>query len=310
MKTNVVRVLKPLALATLLLTVSAPAPAQTNFGYTYDALGRVKIVTYPDGSTVAYDYDAAGNRTQKVSAPYGSAFTQTIQVTGYGPVNLRTLANTAGYNGSQNATITFEVGNGVTIMGDPGGGIGMDTGTWPSGYTIALSLVVKNGGAVYGGGGNGGAGAATFSSSGDGGETGGDAIYARTPISITVQSGANVAGGGTGGTGGAGADWYDVYNYTDYYWGGGGGGGGFPNGTGGAGGYIYNWQYYSGYDGNPGSDGTTSGGGAGGAGLSGSPTYYTTSGATGGGPGGGYAIRKNGHSVPVSNSGTISGAQS
>jgi YD repeat-containing protein len=32
--------------------------------YTYDALGRLQSVKYPNGSTVQYQYDAAGNRSQ------------------------------------------------------------------------------------------------------------------------------------------------------------------------------------------------------------------------------------------------------
>ncbi len=39
---------------------SASAWATT---YEYDELGRVKKVTYDDGSYVIYAYDAAGNRT-------------------------------------------------------------------------------------------------------------------------------------------------------------------------------------------------------------------------------------------------------
>jgi YD repeat-containing protein len=52
-----------LALTTALATAGlagAPAWAIT---YEYDALGRVKKVTYDDGSYVSYYYDAAGNRT-------------------------------------------------------------------------------------------------------------------------------------------------------------------------------------------------------------------------------------------------------
>lgn len=36
--------------------------------YTYDALGRITNASYPDGTCLAYAYDAAGNRTQYSSA--------------------------------------------------------------------------------------------------------------------------------------------------------------------------------------------------------------------------------------------------
>ena len=35
-----------------------------NTTYSYDALGRVIKVTYPDSKQICYAYDAAGNRTQ------------------------------------------------------------------------------------------------------------------------------------------------------------------------------------------------------------------------------------------------------
>lgn len=35
--------------------------------YTYDALGRVATVTYPNGTTTTYTYDAADNRTQRTT---------------------------------------------------------------------------------------------------------------------------------------------------------------------------------------------------------------------------------------------------
>ena len=43
-----------------LLGLSEVAWADT---YTYDSLGRLKTVTYADGSTITYAYDSAGNRT-------------------------------------------------------------------------------------------------------------------------------------------------------------------------------------------------------------------------------------------------------
>lgn len=268
--------------------------------YEYDALGRLKSVTYPDNSVVAYSYDAAGNRVQKgPPSSSGGGFTATIQIAGPGPVDLRSLANSSGYNGAQDATITFEVANGVTVTGEAGGtgsqswpgspgldgspgGVGIDTGTWPSSHAISLSLLVKSGGAVRGGGGGGGGGACD--AGGGNGGVGGDAVFARVPLSITIAAGGEIAGGGDGGGGGSGQS---VWEYGDYYyWFGGEGGGGYPNGSGGGG-------------------GSTSGGGAGG---SGDHPWYTSGGGNGASAGySGYAIRKNGHAVSVSNNGTLIG---
>ena len=50
------------------LIVSAPIKAGAANGsvtYTYDALGRVISATYDTGVTIAYSYDANGNRTQQ-----------------------------------------------------------------------------------------------------------------------------------------------------------------------------------------------------------------------------------------------------
>lgn len=298
-------------------TFIAPKTAQANDGteYFYDPLGRLIRVELSDGTIVLYEYDAAGNRRMIIHGD-DSPFNQTLQITGTGPVNLRTIADLAGYAGASNATITFQVGSTVTISGAPGGGAGIDTGTWPAGFTIALTLQVS--GKVYGGGGNG-------ASAGGNGNAGGDALYCRENLTLTVNSGGQIkAGGGGGGSGGgwligeAGAE--EVYY-------GGGGGGGFPNGLGGTGG-----------PGGTGSNGTSSGGGsggssgavgartcgAGGAGGGAAATGSTGADATGTegcnaqgicrtktapGSGGvaGYAVRKNGKTVNVTNNGTISG---
>src|SRR5690349_17274818 len=103
------------------------------------------------------------------------AFNATIPLTGDGPINLRALADAAGFNGAQDATIAFELGSDVTIVGSPGapdGGPAIDTGEWPSAsHAIALSLVVD--GKAYGGGGGGARGAGYETSSAG---SGGDAI--------------------------------------------------------------------------------------------------------------------------------------
>lgn len=57
--------LKFAGLAAVALTaVIASAAAAGTTSYKYDELGRVVEVDYPDGGSVTYQYDAAGNRTQ------------------------------------------------------------------------------------------------------------------------------------------------------------------------------------------------------------------------------------------------------
>ncbi|MBL8537070.1 MAG: hypothetical protein JNM59_06665 [Hyphomonadaceae bacterium] len=290
--------------------------------YVYDPLGRLIRVHLSDGTVIVYDYDAAGNRIRQVRGN-GNPFSQTLQITGTGPVNLRTIADQAGYTGITDATITFQLGSTVTISGAPGapnGGIALDTGLWPSSQ-FAISLTLQVSGKIYGGGGAGGSGA------------GGDAIYCRNNITVVVNAGGQVKAGGGGGGGGGG--WQlDTQGaegeWTTSYLEGGGGGGGFPNGPGGT----------SAGPGGSGASGTSSGGGAGGAagtqlqhtagagGAGGGAAATGAAGATGSGspgcgstrcwtgpfsgaPGGapGYAIRKNGKTVTVTNNGTITGTQ-
>lgn len=262
-------------------------------------------------STAYWDVIAAPGSPGEPGTP-PSAFSATINLTSGANVNLRTVANAAGYTGSSNATITFKVPNGVVIRGAGSSGRGIDTGTWPtSSYTIALTIIVESGGIVDGGGGKGG----------DGGQSpggaGGAAIYLQTPISggITINSGGTVRGGGGGGGGGANRE-YNIAPGEPATNGGGGGGGGFPNGGGGAGGWGDMDQ------GSPGSPGTTSGGGAGGAGSGSGPNAgfpggngggaatagTTVSGAAGGAAG--KAVAKNGHAATVTNNGTMTGAAS
>ena len=66
------------AAATAVLA-STGAAAAGNVQYIYDALGRVRTVTYSNGTVVTYAYDAAGNRTVVTTtapaAPIWGAFT-------------------------------------------------------------------------------------------------------------------------------------------------------------------------------------------------------------------------------------------
>ena len=273
--------------------------------YSYDAHGRLVRASYSNGVVIDYNYDNAGNRTQVVRttsvSPPPSSFDQTIAITGSSGVNLRSLADAAGYTGAQNATVTFTLATSIAITGaagSPNGGIAIDTGSWPtSTQTIALSLQIS--GVGDWGGGAGGNGAPTTGGPG----AGGDGIYCRLPIAITVTAGGAIRSGGGGGAGGSAGEFQVGEEFV--VTGGGGGGGGFPNGPGGAGGAST--PFY--VNGDPGVAGTTVGGGAGGSAAS-----PATAGASGGGAGvsaggiGGFAIRKNGHNVPVTNSGTIVGS--
>ena len=354
--------------------------------YTYDGLGRVRLVTFPDNSTVVYNYDSAGNRVQAdraaranhapvavadatttayqtastfdprvndtdvdgdalaitatggathgtvtftgtsvtytptagysgadsftytISDGHGGTATGTVSVTVQSQSsqttiqvtavsNLRTLATNAGYTGASPGNYLFNVASGVTVTAASGGGLAIDTGTWPTGSTI--SLVVS--GNIYGGGGNGGAGSST--GGGSNGGAGGDAVAVHAPVTVTVNAGGSIQSGGGGGGGGG---------YASGTVGGDGGGGGFPNGVGGAGssGTVHDAIA-------PGNPGTTAGGGTGGSGgpPGGAGGNAGTAGAAGtssagtGGAGGaaGYAIRKNANTVTYTNNGTVNG---
>jgi hypothetical protein len=161
-------------------------------GGTYILIVPSSVGNAPSGTDQAntwWDVAAApGSPGEPASPPSG--FSATIVLTSTtGTANLRTIANAAGYTGMSDATITFEVPNGVTIRG-VNGGYGIDTGTWPSSsYTIALTLVVESGGIVDGGGGAGGNGGS--GNLGTAGNRGGDAIYLRENVSggITIEAG-------------------------------------------------------------------------------------------------------------------------
>jgi predicted phage tail protein len=287
-------------------------------GGTYIAIGET-TGNAPSGTAQAnaqWDVIAAPGGPGSPATP-PSGFSATIDLVSGAAINLRTVADAAGYTGLSDATITFRVPSGVTIRGLSGSGIGIDTGTWPTAdYTIALTLVVQSGGLVDGGGGTGGGGGGG-GRPGIGGGYGGDAIYVRVTLSggVTINSGGTVRAGGGGGGGGGrrkvGA------TYSGSYFGGGGGGGGFPNGVGGEGGVDFDGE------GDAGSNGTTAGGGAAGLGSSSNPggagggaaTAGSTgtngagdpSAAPGSGGAAGYAVRKNGFTVSVTNNGTMTG---
>ncbi len=208
--------------------------------------------------------------------------------------NLRTLADKAGYDGNPRAYYVFNIAEKIVVMGRPGNRPGIDTGVWPQGVKLALTV----GGAVYGGGGRGGDGG-DIPGTTEGGH-GGDAIVVHAPITILVGvNGAVKAGGG----GGGGADGGGT--------GGSGGGGGFPNGErGNAGSPSHSTSAYM-ATGDFGHDGSPAGGGLGGqrGNVGGKGGDAAQPGETAGRPGGGpgNAIRANDNKVQLYPYGQIIG---
>ena len=131
-----------LILALLLETSAWPGTAGTET-YTYDALGRMRTIAFPDGTKSTYDYDAAGNRlavntgTDNVapSAPSALVATAALSTT----VNLRWSAASdtggsglAGYDVYRNGS--------TSVLGSSTGTTYSDTTT--SG-TITYTYIVK-----------------------------------------------------------------------------------------------------------------------------------------------------------------------
>ena len=131
-------------------TASAVQPTT----YTYDGLGRVRLVTFPDNSSITYNYDSAGNRIQadraaitnhapvavadSLTTAYqtGSTFDprtndtdadgDTLTITAVGTATHGTVTFTgasvtytpaAGYSGADSFTYTISDGNGATATG-------------------------------------------------------------------------------------------------------------------------------------------------------------------------------------------------
>ncbi|WP_140986893.1 RHS repeat domain-containing protein [Asticcacaulis tiandongensis] len=88
-----------------------------NTQYSYDALGRVTSVCYPDSTKITYQYDAAGNRTQIVRAATGTGGTCT---SGSGSSS-SSSSSSGGGGGSNTAPVcTNQTVNMGYIPGAPG----------------------------------------------------------------------------------------------------------------------------------------------------------------------------------------------
>ena len=74
-----------LAAASLFLMLGVSAAQAGETAYTYDSVGRLTKVTYPDGGVVEYDYDKAGNRIEvRRTSGTGSGVTVIVVPSGTG----------------------------------------------------------------------------------------------------------------------------------------------------------------------------------------------------------------------------------
>lgn len=162
-------------------------------------------------------------------------------------------------------TVTFIVGQGVTIGGTTTTAVALQTGSWPQGVELILDCTA---GSIFidGAGGAGGAGGSgvenATSGNGKNGQNGGHAL--SLSHSMRIVGSPIIRGGGGGGGGGGGIYWALTSGH--YSAGGGGGGGGQAaySASGGAKG-VADDTYVS-KDGAAGSNGSRSGAGSGGSG--------------------------------------------
>jgi hypothetical protein len=256
-----------------------------------------------------------------------------------------TSTSTGGLNISGSYPYGFSVVNSGVIMGMGGAGGYATSGTTTNltgkaggpalsivnSYTTAQMSVTNNVGATIAGGGGGGAGMRNSGGEiwgggggGAGGGDGGQAYQARGgfllgteglggALGSTGGSGSgNGASGGFGGGAGGGGGGYVLDGISSIRNGGGSGGGGgrILPGTGGSGGNNSGTEGNGGSGGNPGIGRSSTGdniGACGGGGWGAVGGNFSSSQGTVSGGAGGYAIAKNGSTVPVTNSGTVYG---
>lgn len=129
--------------------------------------------------------------------------------------NLRNAVNALGYTGQGAAEVTVVIAPGVIVGSTSTASHGFDTGSWPPGSSVTLTIGA--GAYLVGRGGDGGNNGGGLGAGGAPGAPGGPAFVARLPT--TIDSRGTIAGGGGGGSGGN-----DTVSGVDSPWGGGGAG--------------------------------------------------------------------------------------
>lgn len=172
-------------------------------------------------------------------------------------LNLRTIHDLLYAEPTGSETVTFVVQPGITVGSTSTSLYAIETGDWPEGQPLFLTIQ----GRIQGKGGAAGNGGDELHPAGYAGSTGGVALHVTVPITIDNSDGELWAGGGGGGGGAIGLD---APGAEEVGGGGGGGGAGTNAGAGGVGGSAG-----CRFVGSPGSSGTSEAGGAHGAGAPG-----------------------------------------
>lgn len=197
---------------------------------------------------------------------------------------LRTLYDASHPTPIAGDTVNLFIDSGVTIGSISASVPSLDTGVWPSGVIVNLTINTND---VVGAGGDG--------SGPNPGQQGGTALKVRSPINLSMGSGSLKGGGG----GGAGTDqWTNGLSHT--YRAGGGGGAGIPAGLG----YVVTGSFANA----SGANGTATTGGAGG--YFGSDPNQPPQGTYWGGRGGnlGSAGQNGGDTAQVGSEDNVGGA--
>ncbi|MCX5885490.1 MAG: RHS repeat protein [Proteobacteria bacterium] len=114
--------------ADFLILQSVPKVTHT---YEYDKLNHLTKITFEDGTTVTYTYDALGNRTALTGSGTGTGYTLTVNKTGTGSGTV--TSNQAGIDCGTDCTEIYNQGTVVTLTATP------DTGSTFAGWSGGCS---------------------------------------------------------------------------------------------------------------------------------------------------------------------------
>ena len=125
---------------------SANAGGQASISYQYDDAGRLKVVTYGDGTSTTYTLDAAGNRQQVAIIPLSPGAPGKPAISGI-TQHTATVTWTAPTTGGAVVSYQYSIGGAYTNVGNALGVslTGLTSGT-P--YTVTIQAINTGGSAA------------------------------------------------------------------------------------------------------------------------------------------------------------------